>query len=320
MTGLVGPAGVYSHSMSPGLEPGWGTATGRAALNELVPDAAPSFHTLTDSIAVDPSTAARIRHACAGTLGLAPLPGELTDAATADRPMEDFAVQFSTDVSALDLATRDAFVTACGDDVFGTVQTVYVADMAPRVGAVLDALFGKRSDWGAPVPEPVDAMELWASVEEFLRVVNNLHSIDPVVTEIVRLRGAREHNCRLCRSLRSRPALEAGATEEVFDSIDTDGQPGLSDRARAALALTDAIIWTPAHLPAEMLEDIRARFTPLEAVELCLDVMRNASNKIAVALGADDPHVESGTEVYEIGEDGVAHYGLDAPDTTGAVS
>jgi hypothetical protein len=45
-----------------------------------------------------------------------------------------------------------------------------------------------------------------------------------------------------------------------------------------------------------------------------LDVMRNGANKIAVALGADDPHVEEGIEVYEVDADGVAHYGLDPAD------
>ena len=33
-------------------------------------------------------------------------------------------------------------------------------------------------------------------------------------------------------------------------------------------------------------------------MELTFDVMRNASNKIAVALGADAPRVEHGTERY----------------------
>jgi hypothetical protein len=33
-------------------------------------------------------------------------------------------------------------------------------------------------------------------------------------------------------------------------------------------------------------------------VELTFDIMRNASNKIAVSLGADAARVESGTERY----------------------
>ena len=41
-----------------------------------------------------------------------------------------------------------------------------------------------------------------------------------------------------------------------------------------------------------------------EALELTLDVMRNASNKIAVSLAADAPRVSEGTERYLIDADG----------------
>ena len=48
-----------------------------------------------------------------------------------------------------------------------------------------------------------------------------------------------------------------------------------------------------------------ARGTPtIEAVELTFDVMRNASNKVAVSLGGDAPRVESGTERYLLDVDG----------------
>jgi hypothetical protein len=43
---------------------------------------------------------------------------------------------------------------------------------------------------------------------------------------------------------------------------------------------------------------VREHFSDNEAVELTLDVMRNASNMIAVSLGADAPWVEAGTERY----------------------
>jgi len=39
-------------------------------------------------------------------------------------------------------------------------------------------------------------------------------------------------------------------------------------------------------------------------------VTRNALNKIAVALGADAPHVDEGIEVYDIGPDGSLVYGV----------
>jgi hypothetical protein len=44
---------------------------------------------------------------------------------------------------------------------------------------------------------------------------------------------------------------------------------------------------------------VRAAFSPEEALEIVLDVSRNAANKIAVALGADQPNVADGIEYFD---------------------
>jgi len=49
---------------------------------------------------------------------------------------------------------------------------------------------------------------------------------------------------------------------------------------------------------------VRDHFTEEEAFELTLDVMRNACNKIMVAMGADAPQVSRGTELCRIDADG----------------
>ena len=54
---------------------------------------------------------------------------------------------------------------------------------------------------------------------------------------------------------------------------------------------------------------MRSHFSEAEAVELTFDVMRNASNKIAVALGADAAQVEDGTERYLLDADGQTVFG-----------
>ena len=61
---------------------------------------------------------------------------------------------------------------------------------------------------------------LWGALDLFTRTVPQLDAVDPVTTELVRLRGARQHQCRICSSLRSRPALVAGADEDTFSSVD----------------------------------------------------------------------------------------------------
>ena len=54
--------------------------------------------------------------------------------------------------------------------------------------------------------------------------------------------------------------------------------------------------------------DLLTHFSRDEAVEVTLDMMRNACNKIAVALAADIPRVERGTERYLLGADGQPVY------------
>jgi len=121
------------------------------------------------------------------------------------------------------------------------------------------------------------------------------------------LRVARAHNCRLCKSLRERSALEAGASEDLYDDIDDySHSSALSPAHRAALRYTDALLWTPAQIDgAELL----AHYDRDAAVELTFDVLRNSCNKIAVSLGADAARVAEGTEGYRLGPDGLPIYG-----------
>ncbi len=78
----------------------------------------------------------------------------------------------------------------------------------------------------------------------------------------------------------------------------------IDDRAKAALKYVDGLIWTPAHLDADVVAEVRVRFSEAQAVEITLDVMRNAINKIAVSLGGDAPWVAEGTETYLLDVDG----------------
>jgi alkylhydroperoxidase family enzyme len=130
-----------------------------------------------------------------------------------------------------------------------------------------------------------------------------------VTTEVVRLRGAAQHNCRLCKSLREGTALDAGGSESLYQQIESyDTSDALTDRHKAALRYADALIWTPANIAPEAASGVRSHFTDDECYELTVDVMRNASNKIAVSLAADAPRVAQGTERYLIDEDGQTVY------------
>ena len=55
---------------------------------------------------------------------------------------------------------------------------------------------------------------------EFLPTVARQRELDALTAEVVRLRGAAQHNCRLCKSLRETTAMNAGGTETLYGDIE----------------------------------------------------------------------------------------------------
>jgi alkylhydroperoxidase family enzyme len=255
----------------------------------------------------DGQLTALVRRVCAETLSLPPLPAEV-EAPDADDVVADFAEQFSVDVSMIDDQQRKDLWAALGDKTFGVVVQMYIADLVPRVRAGLEAL-GVGDQYLKWVDEPpgwdhsTDPSD--AVFNHFLPTVARMRELDALTAELVRLRGARQHNCRLCKSLRERTALNAGGSESLYDDIEHfEGSALLTDRHKAALRYVDALIWSPSRIDRAVVAGVRTHFSEGEAVELTFDVMRNASNKIAVALGGDAPRVQSGTEEYLLDVDG----------------
>jgi alkylhydroperoxidase family enzyme len=253
-----------------------------------------------------------IRSTCAGALALPALPAELA-AAQPESEIEsivvDFAQQFSTDVSEVTDYQRTALTGVLGRGAFGAVIQMYVADFLPRVRAGLTAL-DLPVDW-FPAEPPWNADIDVADVvfNRLLPGIARLRSLDPVTTEVVRLRGAGAHNCRLCKSLRDSTALDAGGSEGLYDDIQRyEDSELLSIGHRAALRYVDALIWSPAEITSDVASGVRAHFSVEQARELTLDVLRNASNKIAVAMKADAPRVEHGTARYYIDAEGQPVY------------
>ncbi len=208
----------------------------------------------------------------------------------------------------IDDKQRSALWSALGDNTFGVVVQMYIADFVPRVRAGLEALgVGEqylgwsdgRVAWDH-TGDPSDAV-----FNSFLPEVARLRDLDALTSELVRLRGAAQHNCRLCKSLRETTALDAGGSETLYGDIEHFEASGrLTDRQKAALRYVDALIWSPSHIDRGIAAGMRAHFSDAEAVELTFDVMRNASNKVAVALAGDAPRVEHGTEQYLLDADG----------------
>jgi alkylhydroperoxidase family enzyme len=184
------------------------------------------------------------------------------------------------------------------------VVAIFIADFVPRVWAGFDAL-GMSPPGEAIVEWDHDTDPVEALLNGFIPAVARLRTLDPVTTETVRLRGAAQHNCRLCKSRRETGALEAGGSEDLYGQIEQfESADGLTEAQKAALRYVDALIWSPSRIDAEVAAGVRRHFTEDQAFELTLDIMRNACNKIMVALGADAPQVTEGVELFAVDADG----------------
>jgi hypothetical protein len=291
----------------------WSTLTAPQALARYATVANAALDDLiaaTATIEGHPQLVGSIRALCAQTISLAPLHPAASSAVTnddAERAALALSEQFCIDVSSVGDELRGPFIQHFGAGAFAAGLAIYLADFTPRLRRVLEQLF-RADPAGWPASRSDTSVEVNPVFQEFIRVIYNMRGLDPVLTELVRLRGARAHQCRVCKSLRAKSALDAGASEAAYDAIDSYETSDFSAKQKAALRLTDALIWQPGHIPETVIDDIRAYFTPAEAVELVLDVMRNSANKNAVALGADAPFID-GVQLYDIDEAGNMHFG-----------
>lgn len=256
----------------------------------------------------DPRLDTVIRLTCGRALRLAPLPVEadLFDGKSeSESVVAAFAEQFATDVTGVGDNQRKQFLTTLGDKAFRVVSAIFVADFVPRVWSGFTALGLSRPGERGPVTWDHETDPGGVLLGDFVPSVARLRALDAVTTEVVRLRGAAAHHCRLCQSLREGRALDAGGSEDLYGDIeDFEASTRLTERHKAALRYVDALVWTPSAIPNEVAAGVRKHFSEDEWIELTLDVMRNATNKIAVALAADAPRVASGTERYLIDDDG----------------
>ncbi len=205
---------------------------------------------------------------------------------------------------------REAFFQTLGADAVPLAPAIFVADMLPRAYAALDALFGPSD---GHVDDPAAEADLAGAVDDLIRLIPGLQSIDVVTTELVRLLGARRHACRVCQSVRSWSAMAAGADDALFDAVERYETADYTPAQKAALAFADGMLSSPAHFEPATIDRLARHLDPAARVELVLDITRNATNKVAVALGGDAPRVESGYEIYEVKPTGEIEYGLTAP-------
>jgi hypothetical protein len=218
------------------------------------------------------------------------------DPTVPDVPRSDataFAEQMVVDVASMTPDVRAAGLAELGARAPAFVLAVWTEDMMIRASVAWREMFCE--EWHR-IPTS-GATDPWAAHERFLLEVAKLSSLDPVTSELVRLRGARAHDCRLCQSRRSVSAIDLAGRSDLFDDRDPSG---ISDAQALALQVVDAFVWQPIAWPPGLGERAVEALGAAAATELILDIVRNAANKIAVAFKADDPQVEAGVEYYDI--------------------
>jgi AhpD family alkylhydroperoxidase len=127
------------------------------------------------------------------------------------------------------------------------------------------------------------------AIAEFAAATVRASSLDPITTEMVRLRCAQYHDCRLCGTARMDTAVNEGLDEHMVANIAHYESSDLDLRSKVALRFTDAMIMWPGALDAELRESIRAQFTDEQIAELAFDIMKWSQQKALVALRLEAP-------------------------------
>jgi alkylhydroperoxidase family enzyme len=219
-----------------------------------------------------------------------------------------FAEQFAMDVGGTTSEALDALVSHVGaDGIRDFVTVVYVLEFTQRLQTMAHVLLPIAPEVvlsTAPDSQPPSAPPLRSMLAEYQDSVVRGKSLDVVTTELVRLRCARTHQCRICKTLRLTDARAAGVDAAMTAKIDFYEASDLSERSKVALRITDAFIVRPDAMSEQAIEQARAIFSDEELVELCLDITKWSTQKIHVALGTD------GADALPVNDVGVAMFGF----------
>lgn len=141
-------------------------------------------------------------------------------------------------------------------------------------------------------------------IEELARVAMRAQEVDPLLTEVVRLRCAEYHDCRICSSLRIVDAVAEGLDEGMRAEIRNYETSDLDARFKVALRFVDAIIIEPESLGEELAGEMREHFTEAQIAEIAYDVVKWSFQKTLVCLRIEQPPWEgpAGLSFDEAGE------------------
>jgi AhpD family alkylhydroperoxidase len=226
----------------------------------------------------------------------------------AERDVVAFSEQFVIDVGGTTEDMRAGLAGRFGaDGARALVTAIYVVEFTQRLQLIAGRLLddaevpadgaGVLADGAEVSPEGL--------LNAYQAAVMRGSALDPVTTELVRLRCARTHHCRICQTLRLADARAAGVDEAMTAKVDFYERSDLPERAKVALRVTDAFITQPGLLSDAVAEQAREWFGPAELASLGLNITKWSTQKIKVALGTD------GADRLVTDADGVALFGFD---------
>lgn len=143
----------------------------------------------------------------------------------------------------------------------------------------------------------IAASPVMDSYNVFAATAVRQQAVDPVITELVRLRCATVHDCRFCGSVRLIDARDAGLDESMVVKIADYENADFDPRWKAALRLTDAMILTPGDIDEDLRAEVDAHFSAEEVSELLFDVMKWSLQKSLVALRVEPPSSDGNSDM-----------------------
>ncbi|MET0546618.1 MAG: hypothetical protein ABWZ40_09925 [Caulobacterales bacterium] len=192
------------------------------------------------------------------------------------------------------------------------VAALYVTECTQRLEIMAPILLGgvgaasRQTNEFAPAGDASEGLA--ATLERYQETVVLGADLDPVVTEMVRLRCARTHDCRICKTLRLTDARALGVDDAMTAKIDFYEHTDLDERIKIALRVVDAFITRPDMLAPAVIDDARSAFTPTALAELCLDITKWSVQKIYVAQRSDAadflPKNDQGLSFFSFDNDG----------------
>jgi alkylhydroperoxidase family enzyme len=147
----------------------------------------------------------------------------------------------------------------------------------------------------------------------FTKAVHRLGEVDPLMSEIVRLRNAQHQQCQFCSSFRRSVPLPTNVPDLSL-AVARFEQSALGDKSKVMLRLIDALLTVPSDLPEQLRTDSLANFSGTAILEALLKVTSLSQDKSRIALRFDGPFSPGQLTSFVYDQEGVFVIDADMPE------